>query len=159
MVGRLIKHEQIRLHHEELGEVGAHHPAARVFTGGFGKIVLLETETRENFFGLRFELVAVERGELILRLCELGCAKVSGSLTLTDRPQQADHFRGDAHRNFKDRLIRWFARFLRKVAGDRVFVAVNGAFVGLVFVEDHTEKGGFPRAVWSYEGDTFAPVD
>ncbi len=41
VVGRLVEHEQVRLHDEELGEVGAHHPAAGVFAGGLVEVVLV----------------------------------------------------------------------------------------------------------------------
>ena len=62
MVGRLVEHEQVRLHDEELGEVGAHDPAAGVFAGGLVEVVLFEAEAGEDFLGLGFELVAVEGG-------------------------------------------------------------------------------------------------
>ncbi len=159
VVGRLVEHQQIRLHDEELGEVGAHHPAAGIFAGGFREVLLLEAETGEDLLRLRLQLVAVERGELILRFAELRGGKVAGFLAFADGAEQADHFRGDADGDLEDGLVGWFAGFLREVAGDRVFVAVDGAFVGLVLIENHAEKGRFPGAVRADQGDAFAPVD
>jgi hypothetical protein len=52
VVGRLVEHEQVRLHDEELGEVGAHHPAAGEGAGGFVEVVLLEAEAGEDFLAL-----------------------------------------------------------------------------------------------------------
>ena len=78
---------------------------------------------------------------------------------LTHGAQDANHFRGDAHRDFNNRLIRRLAGLLREVASDRIFVALDLAFVRAVFVEDHSEKGGLAGAVRADEGDALAPVD
>ena len=51
------------------------------------------------------------------------------------------------------------AGFLRQVAGDGVFVALDGALVRAVLVEDHAEKGGLAGTVRADEGDALAPVD
>ena len=159
MVGRFVEHQQVRLHDEEPGEVGAHHPATGIFTSGFVEILGFKAKAVEDFLGLGLELVAIKGGELVLGLGEFWAGEVTRFFALTDDPEQTDHFRGDAHGDFKDRLVRRFARFLGEVAGDGVFVALDGAFVGGVLVEDHAEEGRLASAVRSDEGDAFAPVD
>ena len=42
VVGRLVEHQQVRLHDQQAGEVGAHDPAAGVFAGRAVEIGLLE---------------------------------------------------------------------------------------------------------------------
>ena len=66
VVRRLVEHQQIRLHSEELGEVGAHHPTTRIFFGRLVEVFGFEAEAVEDFFGFGLELVAIERGELVL---------------------------------------------------------------------------------------------
>ena len=118
VVGGLVEHEQVRLHDEELGEVGAHDPAAGVFAGGLVEVVLLEAEAGEDLLGLGFELVAVEVGELVLGLGEIRMREVAGFLVLAHGAEDADHFRSDAHGDLDDRFIGGLAGFLGEVAGD-----------------------------------------
>lgn len=139
--------------------MGAHDPAAGVFAGGFVKVFLFEAEAGEDFFGFGFELVAVEGGELILCFAEFFGAEVSGFFAFADGAEEADHFWGDAHGDFDDGFIGRFSGFLGEVAGDGVFITVDGAFVWLVFIEDHAEECRFAGAVGADEGDALAPVD
>ncbi len=78
VVGRLVEHQQVGLHDEQLGEVGAHDPAAGVFAGGLVEVRLFEAEAVEDFLGLGFELIAVEVVELVLGLGEIRVREVAG---------------------------------------------------------------------------------
>ncbi len=159
MVRRLVEHEQVRFHHQKLGEVGAHDPAAGIFAGWFVEILGFEAESVEDFFCFRLQLVAVERGELVLSVSEIRVGKVAGFLVFPHRAEDSDHFRGDPHGDFENSFIRRFARFLGEITGDRIFVALDRAFVRAVLIEDHAEKSGLAGTVRADEGDAFAPVD
>ncbi len=139
--------------------MGAHHPAAGKRARGLVEVGLLEAEAGEDLLGLGFELVAVEVVELVLGLGEVRMRVVSLGLVFAHRAQDADHFRGDAHGDLDDRFIGRFARLLRQVSGDGVFVALDGAFVRAVLVEDHAEERGLAGAVRADERDALAPVD
>ena len=104
-------------------------------------------------------MVAVEGGELVLGFPEFRGGKVTGFLAFADGAEQADHFRSDAHGDLKNGLIRRLARFLREVTGNRVFIPVDGAFVWLILIENHAEKGRFSSTVRADEGHALAPVD
>src|SRR3954466_7073097 len=56
MVGRFVEQEQIRLLHEQAGQVRAHDPAATHRFGGPIKIRFAKGETREDAFRLWFSL-------------------------------------------------------------------------------------------------------
>jgi hypothetical protein len=127
--------------------------------GGFVEVLLFEAEAGEDFLGLRFELIAVEVGELVLGLGEVRMRMVALGLVFAHGAEDADHFRGDAHGDLDDGFIGGLAGFLREVSGDGVFVALDGAFIGAVLIENHAEERGFPGTVGADEGDAFAPVD
>ena len=59
VVRRLVEHEQVGLHDEQAGEVGAHDPATGEFAGGLVEILGLEAEAVKDLLGLGFELIAV----------------------------------------------------------------------------------------------------
>ena len=159
VVGGLVEHQQIGLHDEEAGKVGAHDPATRVFMSGLMEIFFFKAEAAEDFFCLGFELVAVEMVELVLSFGVFGVAVVVLGLMLAHGSKKADHFGGDTHGNLDDGLIARFAGLLGKVAGDGVFVAFDGTFVGRILIEDHAKQGGLTGAIRADKGDAFAPVD
>ena len=139
--------------------MGAHHPAAGEGARGFVEVVLFESEAGEDFLGLGFELIAVEMGELVLGFREVRVTVIALRFILAHGAQDLGHFRSDAHGDLDDRFIGGFAGFLGEVAGDGVFVALDGAFVGRVLIEDHAEERGFASAIGADEGDALAPVD
>jgi hypothetical protein len=159
VVRRLVEHQEVGLHHEQAGEVGAHDPTAGILAGGFMEVGFLVAETGENFLRLRFELIAVDEGELVLGVRVVRVTVGAGRLVLAHRAEDVDHLRVDAHGDFENRLVARVAGFLREVTGDRVFIALDRAFIRIVLAEDHAEKGRFARAVRTDESDAFAPVD
>jgi len=159
VVRRLVEHQEVGLHDEQAGEVGAHDPAAGILAGRLVEVRLLVAEAGQNLLRLRFELVAVNKRELVLCRTVGRVAERAGGLVLAHRAQDVDHLRVDAHGDFQDRLVARIARFLREVAGDRVFIALDRAFIEVLLVEDHAEKRRFARAVGTDQGDAFAPVD
>ena len=159
VVGRLVEHQQVGLHHQQARKVRTHHPSTRILTRGLVEIILLEAQTIKTLLRLRLELVAIEVVELILRLGKIRMREIPLRFVLADRAQNSDHFRGDAHGDFDDRFIRRLARLLRQVPGDGVLVALDGPLVGRVLIKDHAEKRRLTRPVGTHEGHAFTPVN
>ena len=67
MVGRLVQHQKVRLQAENLRQMCPHDPAPRHFVSRPVEILLLESEARKNFPGLRLQLESIHQGKLILR--------------------------------------------------------------------------------------------
>ena len=109
MIGRLIEHQQVWLHGEELSEVGTHHPAARIFFGGLVEVIGFEAEAMEDFFSFRLKLIAIEGVELVLGLGEVRMREVTRSLVFTHGAKNSDHFWGDSHGDFNDGFVGRFA--------------------------------------------------
>ena len=63
VVGRFVEHEEVGLHDEEAGEVGAHDPATAHGARGTVVVGVAEGEAGENAFGFGLEVVAVELDE------------------------------------------------------------------------------------------------
>ena len=96
MVGGLVKHQQVGLHHQELGKVGTHDPAARELTSGLIEGISVKAKARKNFLSLRLKLVAVSSVESVLRGVILRAVGITGSIALTHDADSFGEFRGDA---------------------------------------------------------------
>ena len=59
VVGRFVQHQQIWLSHQQLGHVGAHHPAAAHFAGRAVEVLVLEGKSFQDTLGLGFNLVTI----------------------------------------------------------------------------------------------------
>ena len=71
MVGRLVEQEQVRLLHQQSGEIRAHHPSAAHRLGRPVEIPFSERQPAEDRLGARFELVAAEFVEARLHLVKI----------------------------------------------------------------------------------------
>jgi len=63
MVGRFIKHQEIRLHDQEAGQMGPHDPAAAEGACGFGDIALTEGEAAQDALCLDRQSMPIEFGK------------------------------------------------------------------------------------------------
>ena len=159
MVRRLVEHEQIGLEHQQFGQMRAHDPSARHLLRRAVEIRITEGQALENPFRLRLELVAIERGELILGVTVFLRSRRPGGLVLFHEPENFLHLRGDGHGDFQHRFLAHGFRLLGQEAGDGVFIAHDFPFVGFLDSQDQTEEGGFARSVRADEGHPFAPVE
>ena len=133
MVGRLVQHQQVRLLHQQAGQVRAHHPAAAHLAQGPMEILFAETQAGENLFGLRLQLVAaqlvVAGVDVIVESISWCAAECSDSAALIFRLQVRD-FRRDGHGQFQNRFLAGRRGFLRQMADADIFLQRDRAGVG-----------------------------
>ena len=158
VVRGLVEHQQVGLGDQELGEVGAHHPAAAHLAGGAVEVGIAEGEALEDALRLGFELVAVGGDEGIHRVGVGIAGVVALRLALADDADGLAHLGRDAHRNLQHRAVGGVACLLGEVAHERVVLHLDGALIGRVLAEDHAEERRLAGAVRTDEGDAFAPV-
>lgn len=113
MVCRLVEHEEIRFHHEEAREMGAHDPSAAQFAHGPQVIALAEGQTVENAFRLGLEVKAIEPFETQPGVVVFGFVGAILPLEEEERAPKLHHFRGDRGGEF-----------------EHGFVACGGVFLG-----------------------------
>ncbi len=68
MVGRLVKEQQIGIPEESPGESRSHHPSAAELAHRPQKVVLFETQTRQDRFRLVLAVVTASRLQLLVEL-------------------------------------------------------------------------------------------
>jgi len=139
--------------------VGAHHPAAAQLLRLALEVALLVAEADEDLLGLRLDLGIDEGGVFVRGFLILGALDVAGGLHLGEAFFEGGDFAGAAGGDVHHGLFAEGFAFLGKVADHGPLVALDGAGVGFVLLEDEAEERGFAGAVRADEGDAFAVVD
>ncbi len=116
MIGRLVEHEQIGLHDEQAGQMGAHDPAAAEFAGGLGEMFLAVAEAGEHALGLGVDLRVGEGLVLGVGLEILGAGDVPGLLEFAQALFQRGDFAGPAGGDIERGVIAVGFGLLREIS-------------------------------------------
>ena len=159
VVGRFVQHEQVRLCHQQLRHVRAHHPATAHLAGRAVKILVLEGEPLQNLLGLGLNLVTIVRNEGIHGGGVLIAGVIAPGLALAQNADSLAHLRGGAHGNLQHRAVGGVAGFLLQVAHHGVVIHDNLPLIRRIIAPYHAEERGFSRPVGPYQRNALAPVD
>jgi len=156
VVGRLVQHEEVGLHDEKAGEVGAHDPAAAEGAGGHVVVPGAEGEAGEDALGLGFELVAFELDEAFGGGEAPGCVRVGmGAEGGVDFLELG----GDRGGELDDGFLADGGALLREVADAEAALGFHLALVGFGLAEEDGKEGGLARAVRPDQADAVAAVE
>lgn len=159
VVGRFVEHEEIRLHHEQPGEVSAHDPTAAHGASGAIKIGVPESESLQYPLGFGFKLVTAEFGEMTDGVMIFGGLFVPAFTTGAQGVMDFRHLGHDTSGEFEHRFVAAGGTFLGEVTEGGTAFEADIALIGLINFEDDREEGGFTRTVWADEAEAILAVD
>ena len=156
VVGRFVEHEEVRLHHQQACQVGAHDPAAAHGAGGAMMIALAEGQTSQDPLGFGFEVVAVQLDKTRHGLVMLGAFLIG---KITQQFVHLGHFFADGCGQLQNGLLSGGGAFLRQEAQSSSALQVDASGVRFVVPQDKGKKCGFSGAVGTDEADAITGVD
>ena len=127
MVGRFVEQEEVGLHHEQAGEVGAHDPATAQFLGFPLEVLLLVTESDEDLLRLGLDLGIAQGGVLGRGLAVLGRVNGAGLLEFVEPLLQCGNFSSPPGGDIKDGLLAGGLTLLGEVADHGPLVALDAS--------------------------------
>ncbi len=158
MVGGLVQEEEVRFHHQESGEMGAHHPAAAEFLGGSDELVFTVAKPRQDLLGLGIDLGIGEGVVFGVGLHVGGAVDGPGCLQFLEALFKTQDFAAATGGNVEHGFLPDGFTLLGQVTHHGPGIPFDGAFVGLFLGEDDGEEGGFAGAVGADEGDVVAII-
>ena len=154
VVGGLIEHQQVGLHHQQAGEVGPHDPAPAQGVGGLVKIFRMKSEPAEYLLGLGFEVVAFEFGKFFLGIQSFLAVWVR---ILSQSFQGLGEFGGGGGGKFKHGLLTGRGTLLRQVSDPGAALPFNLSLFLFFLSQKNREEGGLPGTVGTNQSHLLTP--
>ena len=127
VVGRFVEQEEVGLHHEQTGEVGAHDPSTAQFLGFPLEVLLLVTESDEDLLRLGLDLGIAQGGVLSGGFAVLGGVDGAGLLEFVEPLLQCGNFSSPPGGDIKDGLLAGGLTLLGEVADHGPLVALDAS--------------------------------
>ena len=158
MVRRFVQQQQVRFHHEQPCQPGAHDPAAAHFAGHAVEIGFLVAQPAQHLLRLGLDFGVVQLVVLGMDLHVLGAGHVAGLFEFVQAFFEDRQFLHLAGGHIEDGFVAQRFAFLRQMAHHRPLIAFNHAGIRLALLENDGEQRGFTRAVGADERYAFAIV-
>jgi len=159
MVGRLVEHEEIGLHHEQARQMRAHDPAAAHGLGGAIEIGFAKSQAAEDALRLRLVLVTTELRVPAERVVIFLRVSLSRAGAFGEDAHELAVLLGDGAGEFQHRFVAAGRRFLRQIPDGSVLIDDDGPGVGLAGAQDNGEESRFARAVRADQRDPLPEID
>ncbi len=162
MVRRLVEQEQIRLLHEQPGQMRAHDPAAAHLPRRPVEILFAKAQPGKDLLGLGFKLIAAEFVETVVDIVVnfFRVQRLDGMVRFPgfDDPAEFRVFGRDRGGKFHDGFIPHGRAFLGQMAEGNAAFENDLAVVGGFFAENEGKERGLPGAVRSDQPDAVLAV-
>ena len=158
VVGRFVQEQQIRLHHQQPGQVGAHDPSAAQFPGFLVEIRLVVSQTSQHLLGPGFHFGIVQRLVLGVGLHVLGTRNRAGRFQFLETMFQSLQLPSSAGGDLERRLGSYRFGLLREIPNHGPLIPFNGSLICRLLFEDQRKQGRFSCTIGSNQGDTIAIV-
>ena len=156
VVGRFVKHEQVRLHHEQSGKMGSHDPSAGHRSGWAIEIAFAEGQSGKDALGFCLKGVPIQFDKS--RDCFIMLVRVLIRV-FAQALLHFDEARGNRGGQFQDDFVASRCGFLRKKAhthsprkGDRP--CIRG-----VFTKNERKERRFARPIGSDQAHPISRID
>ena len=159
MVGRLVEQQQVRLLHEQPGQIRPHHPAAAHRLQRTIEIPFAKRQPVQDVLRFRFELISAQFVEPRLHLVEIVRLRVVPGLERLQPPLQLRDLRRDRRRQLQHRFLADRRRFLRQMTERRVAFDVHLAGVRRVVTQHEREQRGLPCPIRPDQPNPVAAID
>ena len=154
VVGRFVQQQQVGFHHQQTGQVRAHHPAAAQRLGRTLEVRRAERQSRQDALGFGLELPAVVLVENAEGFVVFGGIFWRGFQDALGFGQ----FRRDGAGEFQHRLVARRSALLREVADGGCAFERDPAFVSRSLAQDQRKERRFARAVGADQSHSVATV-
>ena len=159
VIGGFVEQEQIGLHDEQSGQMGAHHPTAAQFLCLPLEVLLFVAKADEDFLRLRLDLRVAECCMLRGGFAVFGGIYRAGLLEFLEALFQRRDLSCPAGGDVEHGLLSGCLPLLGEMADHRPFIALDGPRVGFILLEKQREEGRFAGAIGTHEGDALPVVD
>src|SRR5437762_12424036 len=144
MIGRFVEQKQVGLHHEQPRKMSAHDPSAAQGARRAIEISFAKSESGQDAFGFRFELLAavlIKNMERIMisRVISL-LLMIMIVLVIGDHVLRVDKFWRHGESQFEHGLIAGSGGFLRKKSDGRVLLDRDCSVIGRNLATDQREQ-------------------